>query len=83
MGSYMKSLISNDTKIAVVSHVKQSSTAIEREQGLRSGLGEYEDRILDVVFCESKYDKAYNLTKQLLKDNPDTDMIAALNNIPV
>lgn len=79
MGSYMKSLISNDTKIAVVSHVKQSSTAIEREQGLRSGLGEYEDRILDVVFCESKYDKAYNLTKQLLKDNPDTDMIAALN----
>ena len=79
MGSYMKSLISNDTKIAVVSHVKQSSTAIEREQGLRSGLGEYEDRILDVVFCESKYDKAYNLTKQLIKDNPDTDMIAALN----
>lgn len=79
MGNYMRTLINNDTKIAVVSHVKGSSTAIERESGLRNGLGKYEDKIIDVVFCESKYDKAYNLTKQLIEEHPDIDMIAALN----
>lgn len=79
MGNYMRTLINNDTKIAVVSHVKGSSTAIERESGLRNGLGKYEDKIIEVIFGESKYDKAYNLTKQLIEEHPDIDMIAALN----
>ncbi len=79
MGNYMGTLINNDAKIAVVSHVKGSSTAIERENGLRNGLGKYEDKIIDVVFCESKYDKAYNLTKALIEEHPEINMIAALN----
>lgn len=79
MGKYIKEFIEADTKIAVVSHVKQSSTAIERENGLRNGLEKYEDKIIEVVFCESRYDKAYILTKQIIEKNPDINMIAALN----
>lgn len=79
MGIYMKNLINKETKIAIVSHVKESSTAIDRENGLRDTLGDDEDKIVDVVFCESKYDKAYNLTKQLIEEHPDINIIAALN----
>lgn len=79
MGIYMKNLINKETKIAIVSHVKESSTAIDRENGLRDTLGDDEDKIVDVVFCESKYDKAYNLTKQLTEEHPDINIIAALN----
>ena len=79
MGNYMSDLITEDSKIAVVSYVNGSSTAVEREEGLRSGLGIYEDKIIDVVFCDSKYDKAYNLTRELIQEQTDINMIVALN----
>lgn len=79
MGNYMSDLITEDSKIAVVSYVNGSSTAIEREEGLRSGLGIYEDKIIDIVFCDSRYDKAYNLTKELIQEHTDINIIVALN----
>lgn len=79
IGDYLKNLIKEDTKIAVVSHVKESSTAIEREGGLRKGLGGDEDKIIDVVFCESMYDRAYELTKELIDKHIKIDIIVALN----
>jgi ribose transport system substrate-binding protein len=79
MGEYMKKFITSDTKIAIVGHVKTSSTAIERERGIRSGLGEDEKRIIDVVFCDSDSKKAYQLTEKLLEEYPDISMIAGLN----
>ncbi len=79
MGEFMKTFIKKDTKIAIVGHVKTASTAIEREKGLRAGLGADESRIVDVVFCDSEFGKAYQLTLQLLEDYPETNMIAGLN----
>ena len=79
MGNYMSDLITEDSKIAVVSYVNGSSTAVEREEGLRSGLGIYEDKIIDIVFCDSRYDKAYNLTKELIQEHTDINIIVALN----
>ncbi len=79
MGQYMKTFIVNNTKIAIVGHVKTSSTAIERERGLRYGLEEDENRIVDVVFCDSDSSKAYTITVELLKQHPDITMIAGLN----
>ncbi|MGB8451057.1 MAG: substrate-binding domain-containing protein [Anaerocolumna sp.] len=79
MGGYMKTFIKKDTKIAIVGHVKTSSTAIEREKGLRYGLGDDENKIIDVVFCDSDISKAYSLTIELLKEYPDITMIAGLN----
>nr|WP_202621630.1 substrate-binding domain-containing protein [Anaerocolumna sedimenticola] len=79
MGEFMKTFVNKDTKIAIVGHVKTASTAIEREKGLRFGLGSDEKRIVDVVFCDSEFGKAYNLTMDLLKEYPDITMIAGLN----
>lgn len=79
MGEYMKTFMKEDTKAAIVGHVKTASTAIEREKGVRSGLGEEEDRIVEVVFCDSEFDKAYNLTMELLDKYPDITMIGGLN----
>ena len=79
MGNKMLDYMKEDTKIAIMSFVKASSTAIEREQGVRTGLGEYENRIETVLYSNSDYEQAYEQTKQLLKDKPEINLIAGLN----
>lgn len=79
VGELVKTLIKVDSKIAIVSHVQGTSTAIAREAGLRDELGEEEKRIVDVVFSDSEYEKAYKVTKELLQSHPDVDIIAGLN----
>lgn len=78
-GEFMAGLLDKDSKIALVAHVKGSSTALDREQGVREGLGEYASNIVDVVYCDSDYDKAYELMNQILDRYPDLDMVAGLN----
>ena len=78
-GEYMTEFLEEDSQIAIISHVKDSSTAREREQGVREGLGEYEKNIVDVVFCDSDYDRAYVMMEELLEKYPDIDMVAGLN----
>ncbi len=79
MGQCMKELVEENTKIAIVGHVKTASTAIEREEGLRYALGADEKRIVEVVFCDSVYEKAYDLTVDLFEKYPDINMVAGLN----
>ncbi len=79
MGEYMRRYADEDTVIGIVGHVKGSSTATEREQGVREGLREYEERIVDVVFCESSFEIAYDVTKKMLEEHPEINMIAGLN----
>ena len=62
MGDFIKENAGDIRGIGVVGHVQGSSTATERELGLRNGLEEYEDKIVDVVFCDSNYNKAYKIT---------------------
>lgn len=78
-GRYLKQFVTDDSQIAIVGHVKNSSTAMEREEGVRSGLGEDADRIVDVVFCDSDYDKAYRLMEELIEQYPGIDLVAGLN----
>ena len=54
LGEYARKLIDKDSKIAIVSHVKGVSTAVEREQGFREGLGDYADNIVDIVYCSQE-----------------------------
>jgi len=79
MGEYMKQYADESTVIGIVSHIPGASTAIEREQGVREGLGKYEQQIVDVVFSESNYDKAYEETVKMLSEHPDMNMIIGLN----
>jgi ribose transport system substrate-binding protein len=79
VGELVKSLMKENSKIAVVSFVQGTSTAIAREAGLKAELGEDENHIVDVAYSDSEYDKAYQVTKELLQNHPDVDIIAGLN----
>lgn len=79
MGQFALNYIDKDSQIAIVSHVPNASTAIEREEGFRDGLGEYESQIVNTVYCYSDFDKAYNVTVELLKEHPKVTLIAGLN----
>lgn len=79
MGEFTKTLLDENSKIAIVSHVKNSSTAIDREYGFRSALKNEEDKIIDVVYSDSDFHKAYVETKELLTEHPDITILAGLN----
>ena len=79
LGEYARKLIDKDSKIAIVSHVKGVSTAVEREQGFREGLGDYADNIVDIVYCNSLYEKSYELAQELMRKYPDLELIAGMN----
>lgn len=79
LGEYAGQLVDDKTQIALVGHVQGVSTAVEREQGFREGLGKHSENIVDVVFCDSMYDKAYVLAMDLMEKYPDLGLIAGLN----
>jgi len=79
MGSYISENFEDVSSIGIVGHVKGVSTATEREQGLREGLGELEEKVVDVVFCDSDYGKAYQVTKEMLSRYPEINVIVGLN----
>lgn len=78
-GEFMRSYLKEGAEIALICHVQGSSTAQDREKGVREGLGDYEDQIVDVVFCDSNYDKAYRLMNEVLDRHPNIKMVAGLN----
>lgn len=79
VGEYLGKLADDQSQIAVVGHVQNSSTAIEREAGVRKGLAEHEKQIVDVVFCDSDYSKAYTLMEGLIEQYPGINLVAGLN----
>lgn len=79
MGRMAREYISKDTKIGVVGHVQASSTSIERIRGIEYGLGEAKNQIVDTVFSDSSFDKAYNATVQMLREHPDISFIFGTN----
>ena len=79
MGEYARTLLDKESKIAIVSHVKGVSTAVEREQGFREGLGDYAENIVETVYCNSLYEKSYELAQKLMEKYPDLEMIAGMN----
>lgn len=78
MGESIKDEIKDDSVIAIVAHVKNSSTAMQREQGFRDALGEHASQIVEVAYSNSDYDKAYTETKILLRKYK-VDFLACLN----
>ena len=62
-----------------MAHVKGVSTAVEREEGFRKGLGKLADNIVEVVYCDSQYEKSRQLTVELMKKYPNLKMIAGMN----
>ena len=79
LGKFAATLLGPEDQIAVVAHVKGVSTAVEREEGFRKGLGKLADNIVEVVYCDSQYEKSRQLTVELMKKYPDLKMIAGMN----
>lgn len=79
LGEFAGDMVDESAKIAIIGHVQGVSTAVEREQGFREGLGDKSANIVEVVFCDSMYDKAYKLAVELMEKYPDLKMIAGLN----
>ena len=79
MGEYLKLYANEQTVIGIVGHIPEASTAIEREQGVREGLGEYADRIVDVVYCDSDMAKGKAVTLAMLDRHPEINMLVGLN----
>lgn len=79
MGEYIAKNYQEEAVIGVVAHVQGSSTATEREEGLRKGLEDLKDSIVDTVYCDSDYDKSYQVTMEMLERHPKINVIAGLN----
>ncbi len=79
MGKWMRKYVTEDSQIAIVSHIKESSTAIEREKGVRDGLAEDESKVTSILYSNADYEVAYDETKKLLESNPKISLISGLN----
>lgn len=79
MGQYAQQYTDADSVIGVVGHIQGTSTALQREDGLRAGLGDYQSDIVDVVYCNSDYEKAYEITCEMLQKYPSMNEIFGLN----
>jgi ribose transport system substrate-binding protein len=79
-GREMKRLIetSENKDIAIVSHIQETATAIDREFGVRDALDG--ENIIGTWFCDVEQEKAYKITLDLLK-NDNLGGIVALNEI--
>ena len=79
-GNEMKLLISDSVRkdIAIVSHIKETTTAIDREKGVRTALGN--NKIIGTWFCDVEEDKAYSIALNLL-ENENLGGIIALNEV--
>ncbi|HIW21895.1 MAG TPA: substrate-binding domain-containing protein [Candidatus Dorea intestinavium] len=79
LGEYAKKLVEEDDEIVMVGHVKGTSTAIQREEGMRKGLGEYEKNIKEVIFSGSSYEQAFADTMKAIDENPNLKLIMGMN----
>lgn len=79
MAECIKPFLPESPVIGIVAHVQGSSTAMEREQGLREGLAGYEDCIVGTVFTNSDYQQGYDVTMELLDAHPDINVLMGLN----
>ncbi len=69
----------NEIQIGVIGHVQGSSTAIQREEGVRAGLQQYEEQIVAVEFCDSSYSKAEEIAMTMMQMYPELSLIIGLN----
>lgn len=82
MGNILVDICGKKAKIAVMSFIKGSRNAKQREDGLVSIISKYpEIKLISKEYCYSDTSLAYNLTKKLLLENTDIDAIVALNDI--
>jgi ribose transport system substrate-binding protein len=77
---YLAHLVGGKGKLAIISTVAGTATAMEREKGFLQVIKKYPDiQVIDIKFSGSNVKKAYQLTNQILKDHPDLKGIFGIN----
>jgi len=82
-GRELGRIVPTGAKVAVVSHIQEVATAIDRERGFREAFAEANPRatIVGRFFAFNDYDIAYSITRRLLREYPDLAGIVALNEM--
>lgn len=78
LGQFIFDNTEKDSLVLIVSYVKESSTAIEREEGCRAVLGD-DYRICGPVYNYNIVDTAHEDTLGMLRENPEISIVVALN----
>lgn len=79
LGEYVKGLMEEESQIGVVGHVQGSSTAIEREKGIKAGLSEEADKIQEIQYCNSSFERAYEIANEMMDAYPQLDILIGTN----
>lgn len=78
----MKGYVRGPATYAIVSFVKTSTTQMDRENGVRDGLnGDASVKLLDSLYSNGSEDKAYEQTKELLREHSEIKGIFGLNEV--
>ena len=79
LSEYAKQFLDEQSNIGILGPVKGAATAIERERGIRDGLGIYQDNIVVVQYGGFNYDFAYELTKEMIASYPEMNIMFGMN----
>jgi ribose transport system substrate-binding protein len=81
-GNELVSLVGRECKIAIVSFVKGTRNAEQREEGLLGFIRQHPGiHLVATEYCLSNSELAYELTKKIIAKHRDIDAIIALNAI--
>jgi ribose transport system substrate-binding protein len=76
----IKKWIVSDASVAIISFVRGSATALERERGVRDSLKVYTDiEVLDTYYSDTSEANAYEIVRKLILSNPRVKVIIGLN----
>lgn len=77
----METIESNEKgPVAIINFVRGSATAMERERGVRNSLNNNPDiKVLDTLYSNASEERAFEITLELLRNEPSLSGIAALN----
>lgn len=79
IGRLLKSQMGVEEQVAIVSFVKNSQPAIDREAGIRKVFENSPERVIQTVYCDSDVEIAYQLTQMIIEKHPGVSAIACLN----
>lgn len=79
-GKKLSEIVNPGSEIAIISHVKGSSTAIERELGVREGLAPgLRENVIGVYYSNAEQEKAYEIMRNLIAAHPNLKGVVGLN----
>ncbi|MDP4179711.1 MAG: substrate-binding domain-containing protein [Bacillota bacterium] len=79
-GKKLSDIVDMNSKLAIISYVKGSTTAIEREHGVLEYLNRYrQGKVVGTFFCDNNQSMAYKIVMNLMSEHPDIGGIACLN----